>query len=183
MGRRRSVAGYVTHRKSDDRNADRHVYQKYPTPSPIRDEQAAKNRTDHRAYRKDAAEEAYCAVAYLAKVIDDDPGRRRREAGSTGPLYRPQYDQHVDVAGEPAAQRSGREDSHGAEKYLAMAVLLAEISTDRQHQYEPERIARQGPSDPVDRSIQALFEGVQGRRDDRRVDRHHEQRPRDDRED
>jgi hypothetical protein len=49
-----------------------------------------------------------------------------------------------------------------------------------QHQHEAERVRGERPRGPVDRRSESALQGVQCRRDDRGVDRHHQQRQRDD---
>src|SRR5699024_8890943 len=93
----------VTNGQQDHGQANRDINQEDATPAPVGHEQAAEDGPDHGADGEDTAEQAHGAVTRVAKVIDDDAGRRGRETGTTGGLYGAQGDQHINVAGESTA--------------------------------------------------------------------------------
>src|SRR6185437_16635718 len=70
--RRGAVARDIEKRQDDGGEADRDVDVKYPPPRPVRHEQPAEYRPDHRPDRKDTAEQSKRPVALLAEMIDHD---------------------------------------------------------------------------------------------------------------
>jgi hypothetical protein len=167
----------------DERGADRYVDQEDAAPGPGRDEGAANDRSDDAADREDAGEHAQRPVAVLAEVVGDDPGGRGHERTAADRLDRPQYHQGLDVGREPAGQRRGGEQDRGDQEDLLAAELVTDLPGQRHGQDLPEGVDGDRPAAPVDVRAEIVFYRRQSGGDDRLIDRTHEQRHRDDRED
>ena len=180
VGIARAIMWHVAPCQCDHREPDRHVDEEDRAPAQVGHEQSTEHGADHGADRKDAAEQTDGLVARRAEMVHHDPCCRGREACAARCLQRAQRDQHVDVACQATAQRSQGEHEDRSEEYPALSVALAQLAADRQHQHEAERVGRDRPARPVDRRTQAELQRMQRRGDDRRVDRHHQQRKGDD---
>ena len=166
-------------RQDEDEDSERHVDEEDPAPRPVGDEDAAEDRADDAADRKDRREQADGAITVRPELVGDDAGRRRHDRATADRLDRTKRDEHVDVVRQPARQRGDGEQDDCADEDTAAAELVADPSGQRHHHDLAERVDRDRPAAPVDLGVQIVLQGAQRGRDDRLVDRGHEQRDRD----
>ncbi len=171
------VPGGVQRRLQDGErdHADREVDEEDPAPGQRRGEEAAEQRADHAGQPEHGTEEALVAAA-LARRHDvaDRRHRAHHQAAAAEPLERPEQDQLGHALRDPTQRRAGQEHDQRELEHDLAAVQVAELAVDRRDRGLREQIGGDHPGDVVE-SAEVADDRRQRGRDDRLVQRRHQQ--------
>ena len=163
-------------REHDERDdADRQVDVEDPAPREVGRQEAAEQRADNARESEHRAEQPLVTAALARR--DDVADRRHRpdhQAATAEPLHAPEHDQFGEALRQAAERRAGEEDHQRDLEHDLAPVEVAELAVHRRDRRLREQVRGHDPGD-VAEAAEVADDRRQRGRDDRLVQRRHQQ--------